>query len=121
MIVMMAVMNLANSRASQMSYVAQINKPVGKKVDSLATMDTVEEWVVANYGPITTDQVEIAPLGCTVTAVAVRLFSGLAIGMGTSRQLAIHDLYLSLTRKPTLKTALDPFWKARREALNAEM
>ncbi|WP_145284976.1 hypothetical protein [Rosistilla oblonga] len=46
-----------------------------------------------------------------IVAAAVPLLRGVQIGMGPSRQLAIHDLYLRLTTNPELETSLPTWWQ----------
>ncbi len=78
--------------------------------------DEVERWVVDRYGPIETEYVDMPQFeDGIVVAVAVPLLRGVQIGMGSSRQLAIHDLYLRLTTNPELETSLPPWWQKRFE------
>jgi hypothetical protein len=80
-------------------------------------LDDIELWIVDHYGPITYDSV-VAPL-VQVHVACVPLLNGMAIGMGPTRQLAVHDLYHDLTNststvgKPDLP-ALPLFWHERR-------
>ena len=84
-------------------------------------LDDVEQWVTEHYGEITTSEVDFPQFGWKVVSAVVPLYeSGIAIGMGMSRQLAIHDLYLDLVSHPTLKTSLPPFWQRRRSELTGE-
>jgi hypothetical protein len=78
-------------------------------------LDDIELWVNDKYGPITTEEVDFPQFGWKITAVAVPLLNGVQIGMGQSRQLAIHDLYLRLTTKPELETSLPHWWQQRFE------
>ncbi|WP_145284919.1 hypothetical protein [Rosistilla oblonga] len=78
--------------------------------------DEVERWVVDKYGPIETEHVGMPQfVDCIIVAAAVPLLRGVLIGMGPSRQLAIHDLYLRLTTNPELETSLPPWWQKRFE------
>ena len=76
-------------------------------------LDDIEKWVVEHYGKIESESVQFPQLNSAITAVAVPIFNGLVIGMGTNRQLAIHDLYLRLTMNPKLNTGLNDWWKQR--------
>ncbi|WP_417740614.1 hypothetical protein [Rosistilla oblonga] len=78
--------------------------------------DEIERWVVERYGPIESEHVDMPQFyGCAIVAAAVPLLRGVQIGMGPSRQLAIHDLYLRLTTNPELETSLPPWWQKRVE------
>ncbi len=81
-------------------------------------LDEIEKWVAEHYGRITTESVDFPQFGLSIACCAVRTMGGISMGMGQSRQLAIHDLYRSLTLQPELETALPPFWQDRRERLN---
>lgn len=76
-------------------------------------LDDIEQWVVENYGKIESESVQFPQLNSAIVAVAVPIFNGVVIGMGTNRQLSIHDLYLRLTRNPKLNTGLNDWWKLR--------
>jgi hypothetical protein len=79
-------------------------------------LDDVELWVSDHYGKITTASVDFPQFGWSITSVVVRVMDGVEIGMGQSRQLAIHDLYLRLTSRPTLETQLPAWWQSRFES-----
>lgn len=79
-------------------------------------LDDIERWINERYGAIWHESV-ITPL-VEIHSVAVPLFASVAIGMGPTRQLAIHDLYEELTVRPELATGLTGFWRDRRNSLN---
>lgn len=58
-------------------------------------MSTIEAWIVERYGKITFAELGMEPL--VVYSAAVAVFSGIAIGMGISREGAIRDLYCDLS------------------------
>lgn len=78
-------------------------------------MDEIEPWVIEHYGNIGVAQVKFPQFNSPIVAVSVAIHCGTEIGMGINRQLAIHDLYLRLTTRPTLKTNLPPWWQERYE------
>jgi hypothetical protein len=60
-------------------------------------MSTIEHWIIEHYGPIEHAALGTDPLIVQVHAVAVPLFKGIEIGMGTTRDQAIQNLYSKLT------------------------
>ena len=76
-------------------------------------LDEIERWINDRYGTIWHESV-ITPL-VEIHSVAVPLFASVAIGMGPTRQLAIHDLYEELSQRRDLPTALTGFWRERRD------
>ncbi len=78
-------------------------------------LDEIEKWIVDRYGPISHSAVDADLF--SIYAAAVPVSGGVSIGMGPNRQLAIHDLYESLSLNRIHVTALSGFWRKRRDAI----
>lgn len=82
-------------------------------------IDEIELWIVKLYGEITYDEVRFPMFGWSIVAAVVPVMGGVVIGMGQSRQLANHDLYLNLTDNTELKVGLPDWWQKRADERKA--